>query len=305
MTRLEEHAKKLIEGLVQRYRVTSGEEFRLADYEPADTGKYDSSDKEAAQEALQRGVEWLADAQEVLAAQDRWSLLLVFQARDAAGKDSTIKHVMSGVNPQGCHVASFKQPSSEELDHDYLWRYHKQVPGRGQIGIFNRSYYEEVLVARIKKDVLAKQKLPAKLVGPDIWQQRYEDIANFENYLSHNGVRILKFFLNVSAEEQKKRFMKRLENPEKHWKFNPADIADRRLWDEYSNAYADAIRHTASEQAPWHIIPADNKWYMRFVVAAAVVQAIARLELAYPTPTPEQERELEKARAQLENESGC
>jgi PPK2 family polyphosphate:nucleotide phosphotransferase len=255
--------------------------------------------KEEASEWLQRGVAWLAEEQDKLYAQDRWAVLLVFQAMDAAGKDSTIKHVMSGVNPQGCQVTSFKQPSSEELDHDYLWRCMRHVPARGMIGIFNRSYYEEVLVVRVHPEYLGAQKLAPQLITKRIWQERYEDISNYEAYLARNGVVILKFFLHVSREEQKKRFLARLDEPEKNWKFSAADVKERVLWDRYQEAYDDAIRHTAAKHAPWYVVPADNKWYTRLVVAAAVVGAIADLQLAYPKVDASKRRELARAREAL------
>jgi len=235
----------------------------------------------------------------MLYAQDHWAVLLVFQAMDAAGKDGTIKHVTSGINPQGCEVTSFKQPSAEELDHDYLWRYLRHVPARGQIGIFNRSYYEEVLVVKVHQDLLTRQKLHPSLVTKHIWQERYEDIGNYERYLTRNGVRILKFFLHVSKAEQKRRFLSRLDEPEKHWKFSAADVAERKLWSEYQSAYEEAIRHTASREAPWFVVPADNKWFTRLVVAAAVVDAIAELDLHFPVVGPEKHAALAAARAQL------
>jgi PPK2 family polyphosphate:nucleotide phosphotransferase len=251
---------------------------------------------------LGQGVDWLAEQQDMLYAQDHWGLLLVFQAMDAAGKDGTIKHVTSGINPQGCEVTSFKQPSTEELDHDYMWRYLRHVPARGQIGIFNRSYYEEVLVVKVHQELLTRQKLPPALITKDIWKERYEDIANFEHYLTRNGVRILKFFLHVSKREQKRRFMERLNEPEKNWKFAAGDVTERQHWSEYQDAYEQAIRNTAAEHAPWYVVPADNKWFTRLVVAGAVVDAIAQLELAYPKISSKARQELDAARAQLEAE---
>jgi len=264
------------------YRVASGKGFRLADHDPGDTHRLRSEHKGQAAELLARGVEWLAEAQQKLYAQDRWSVLLVFQAMDAAGKDSTIKHVMSGVNPQGVQVTSFKAPSSEEIDHDFLWRCMKALPERGRIGIFNRSYYEEVLVVRVHQELLAKEKLPKQVVGKAIWNERCEDIAAVERYLARNGCLILKFFLNVSRDEQKKRFLERLDQPEKNWKFEPADVRERTHWDEYMAAYEEAIRHTAATHAPWYVVPADAKWFTRLVVAGAIVDGMDGLDLAYP-----------------------
>jgi PPK2 family polyphosphate:nucleotide phosphotransferase len=241
----------------------------------------------------------LADLQERLYAQDQWGLLLVFQAMDAAGKDGAIKHVMSGVNPQGCQVYSFKAPSSEELDHDYLWRCMKRLPERGRIGIFNRSYYEEVLVVRVHPDFLEKQKLPLTLIAQDVWKQRYEDICNFEQYLTRNGVVIRKFFLHVSKKEQKNRFLERLDKPEKHWKFSEADVKERAFWDDYMEAYEDMIRHTATKHAPWYVVPADNKWFTRVVVAAAVIEALADLNLKFPEVGEARLEELAAAKASL------
>lgn len=288
--------------LVKPYRITSGKGFRLRDFSPADTAGLKSADKVEAKEMLERGVEWLAEQQDMLYAQDHWAVLLVFQAMDAAGKDGTIKHVTSGINPQGCSVTSFKQPSSEELDHDYLWRCMRHVPARGQIGIFNRSYYEEVLVVKVHQELLRRQKLHPSLVTKKIWKQRYEDIASYEHYLVRNGILVLKFFLHVSKAEQKRRFMERLDNPAKNWKFSAADVAERGHWAAYQKAYEDAIRHTASKQAPWYVIPADNKWFTRLAVAAAVVQTIAGLKLHYPVVGAAERRELAAARARLRNE---
>ena len=291
-----------IENFISPYRVTSGKGFRLKDMDPGDTAQLKSADKAEAREMLARGVEWLAEEQDKLYAQDHWSVLLVFQAMDAAGKDGTIKHVTSGINPQGCTVTSFKQPSSEELDHDYLWRYMRNVPARGQIGIFNRSYYEEVLVVKVHEDLLARQKMHPSLVTKKIWDERYQDIGNFEKYLGRNGVVVLKFFLHVSKTEQKRRFMERLDKPEKNWKFSSSDVAERGHWKEYQEAYEDAIRNTASKAAPWYVVPADNKWFTRFVVAAAVVDAMASLKLHYPKVSPAKLKELAAARRQLEAE---
>jgi PPK2 family polyphosphate:nucleotide phosphotransferase len=273
---------KRIERFIAPYRVTQGQGFRLADIDPADTHRLAAEDKGDAKTWLSQGVNWLAQEQDLLYAQDRWSVLLVFQAMDAAGKDGTIKHVMSGVNPQGCQVFSFKQPSAEDLDHDFMWRYSQRLPERGRIGIFNRSYYEEVLVVRVHEAILASQKLPAKVVSEKIWKERLRDIASFEDYLARQGTVILKFFLHVSRKEQKNRFMERLDQPEKHWKFSPSDVHERQHWDRYMQAYEDAIRATASAHAPWFVVPADNKWFTRLVVATAIVDAIERLDLSYP-----------------------
>jgi PPK2 family polyphosphate:nucleotide phosphotransferase len=294
--------KKEILGQIQEYvhpfRVTKGKGFQLKDFDPGDTRGL-KMDKDAATELLARGTEWLAEEQEMLYAQDRWSLLLVFQAMDAAGKDGTIKHVLSGINPQGCQVFSFKQPSTEDLNHDFLWRYVKCLPDRGRIGIFNRSYYEEVLVVRVHPDILKKQKLPEGSVGKQIWDERLADIANFEDYLARQGTVILKFYLHLSREEQKKRFMERLDNPEKNWKFSPADIHERGFWDDYMHAFEEAIRATAAHHAPWYVVPADNKWFTRLIVAAAIVEAVEKLELSYPRIDAAKKTELMTARAAL------
>jgi PPK2 family polyphosphate:nucleotide phosphotransferase len=291
-----------VEEFLAPYRITRGKGFRLDRHDPADTAHLKSADKGEAKRLLARGVEWLAEQQEMLYAQDHWAVLLVFQAMDAAGKDSTIKHVMSGINPQGCQVTSYKQPSSEELDHDYLWRYLRNVPARGQIGIFNRSYYEEVLVVKVHQEHLRRQKLHPSLVTPRIWRERYEDIASYERHLHRNGVLVLKFFLNVSKAEQKRRFMDRLDQPAKNWKFSLADVGERGHWDAYQAAYAEAIRHTASPWAPWYVVPADNKWFTRLVVATAVVDAIARLDLQYPRLDATQQKALAEARRRLARE---
>ncbi|MGL6223968.1 MAG: polyphosphate kinase 2 family protein [Steroidobacteraceae bacterium] len=291
-----------IDKFVAPYRVTSGKGFRLKDFDPADTANFKSEDKDDARDMLARGVDWLTEEQDKLYAQDHWAVLLVFQAMDAAGKDGTIKHVTSGINPQGCAVTPFKQPSSEELDHDYLWRYMRNVPARGQIGIFNRSYYEEVLVVKVHQELLARQKMHPSLVTKKIWDERYQDIANYEKYLMRNGVLVLKFFLHVSKAEQKRRFMERLDNPDKNWKFSAADVAERQHWSEYQDAYEEAIRKTASKEAPWYVVPADNKWFTRLVVAVAVVQAIAGLKLHYPVVGPAKRKELAAARKQLDAE---
>jgi PPK2 family polyphosphate:nucleotide phosphotransferase len=273
---------KVARQLSRPYRIDKGRGFRLKDIDPADTGTLGAEDKPEAVEGLALGVDALAELQDKLYAQDRWAVLLVFQAMDAAGKDGTIKHVMSGVNPQGCQVYSFKQPSAEELDHDFLWRCVKNVPERGRIGIFNRSHYEEVLVVKVHPEYLAAQKLPPQLVGKDLWDNRYKDIRTFERYLARNGVLIRKFFLHVSRDEQKRRFLERIDEPEKNWKFSAADVKERAHWDAYMAAYQDMIRETSTPQAPWYVVPADNKWFTRIVVAAAIVDALASLDLHYP-----------------------
>jgi PPK2 family polyphosphate:nucleotide phosphotransferase len=278
------------------YRVTDGKGFRLKDIDPADTQDLGSEDKPRAKEALAMGVDVLADQQDMLYAQDRWGVLLIFQAMDAAGKDGTIKHVMSGVNPQGCQVYSFKGPSAEDLDHDYLWRCIKCLPERGRIGIFNRSYYEETLVVRVHREFLAKQTLPPELVTKDIWKDRFQDVRSFERYLSRNGIVVRKFFLHVSKKEQKRRFLERLENPEKNWKFSANDIKERAFWNNYMDAYEDMIRHTATEHAPWYVVPADNKWFTRIVVAAAIIETLASLNLKYPKVGPQKLKELAAAK---------
>ena len=295
MKELTKKARKIAEP----FRVSKGDDFRLKDVDPGDTLWLKTEDKAKAKDALAMGVEALAQLQELLYAQDQWSLLLIFQAMDAAGKDGAIKHVMSGVNPQGCQVYSFKSPTSEDLDHDYLWRCMKRLPERGRIGIFNRSYYEEVLVVRVHPEFLEKQKLPRKLVSKDIWKERYEDISNFERYLTRNGIVIRKFFLHVSKKEQKKRFLERLDKPEKHWKFSDADVREREFWDQYMEAYEDMIRHTAAKQAPWYVVPADNKWFTRVVVAAAVIEALDDLNLKFPEVDKARLKELEAAKESL------
>ena len=287
---------------LEPYRVTKGKGFQLKDFDPGDTRGL-KMDKGDAAELLRRGSKWLATEQDMLYAQDRWSLLLIFQAMDAAGKDGTIKHVMSGVNPQGCQVYSFKQPSAEELAHDFLWRYAIGIPARGRIGIFNRSYYEEVLVVRVHKTLLENQKLPPCLVTKRIWDERLADIARFEDYLTRQGVIILKFFLNLSRKEQKKRFMERLGKPDKNWKFSASDVRERQYWDDYIHAFEEAIGATATPHAPWYVVPADNKWYTRLVVAAAIVEAVENLDLEYPRVGAEKQKELAAARAQLAAES--
>ena len=284
------------------FRITDGTNFQLSRVDPGDTlhlDKSDKSDKKAAQAVLAEGVELLAGLQDKLYAQDRWAVLLIFQAMDAAGKDGTIKHVMSGVNPQGCQVSSFKAPSSVDLDHDYLWRANQCLPERGRIGIFNRSYYEETLVVRVHPELLARQTLPSKLMGDDIWKHRFHDIRHYEEYLARNGVVVRKFFLHLSKQEQKRRFLERLENPEKNWKFSASDIKERAYWDDYMRAYEEMIRHTASDVAPWYVVPADNKWFTRLVVAAAVIDTLDSLDLAYPTLSDEARASLAAAHQQL------
>ena len=295
---------KRIHAFVARHKVERGRGFRLKDHDPADTGGLADADKPEAQAWLQQGVAWLAEEQEKLYAQDRWAVLCVFQAMDAAGKDGTIKHVMSGVNPTGVQVTSFKQPSAEELDHTFLWRAQKAVPERGRIGIFNRSHYEDVLIARVHPAVLAAQKLPPELMGKKLWEQRYEDIRHFEQHLARNGVLVLKFFLHVSREEQRRRFLDRLEDTDKQWKFSTADVRERAYWDDYQRAYQDAIAATAAPHAPWYVVPADHKWYMRLVVVAAIVDAIEALGLNYPQTPPEERAQFADLRTQLEAEGG-
>ncbi len=284
------------------YRVENGKRFRLSDADPSDTAHLDSADADRARALLEQGIELLAELQNMLYAQDRWSLLLIFQAMDAAGKDGTIEHVMSGVNPQGVQVFSFKAPSPEELDHDFLWRCMRNLPERGRIGIFNRSYYEEVLVARVHPEILEGQKLPPELLGKRIWQERFEDIRNFERYLTRNGVVIRKFFLHVSKAEQKRRFLSRLGEPAKNWKFSASDVAERRHWKAYQRAYEDAIRETATPHAPWYVVPADHKWFTRLVVAAAIGEALLRLDLHYPKLSGAQQKALASARRELMRE---
>jgi PPK2 family polyphosphate:nucleotide phosphotransferase len=285
--------------LAKRYRIDDGKKFRLSDHDPADTWKLKS--KEHAQHWLEQGVARLTELQSTLYAQNKWALLLIFQAMDAAGKDSTIKHVMSGVNPQGCQVFSFKVPSEEDLNHDFLWRSSRCLPERGRIGIFNRSYYEEVLVVRVHPELLGHQKLPSALVSKDIWSNRFQDIASFERYLSRNGVIVRKFFLNVSKKEQKNRLLSRLEEPDKNWKFSAADLEERKLWNDYQDAYEHMIRRTATRQSPWYVIPADHKWFTRLAVAEAVVETLESLKLTFPEVDRAKQKELARIRKQLEN----
>ena len=285
--------------IARPYAITDGEKFRLEDVDPGDTASLGAEDKPRAKEALQTGVEALAELQDMLYAQDRWAVLLIFQAMDAAGKDGAIKHVMSGVNPQGCQVASFKAPSAEDLDHDYLWRCQKHLPERGRIGIFNRSHYEEVLVVRVHEELLRKQKLPPELITKDIWKDRLRDIRGFERYLGGNGILVRKFYLHVSKKEQKKRFLERIDEPEKNWKFSSADARERGHWKDYMKAYESAIRHTATKDAPWYVVPADNKWFTRIVVAAAIIDALASLDLHYPKVDKAKLEELARAKEGL------
>jgi PPK2 family polyphosphate:nucleotide phosphotransferase len=289
-----------IDKLLKRYRIEDGKHFRLKDHAPADTHGLGSEPQ--AKKLLANGIKEMNRLQDILAAQDRWGLLLIIQAMDAAGKDGTIKHVMSGVNPQGVQVASFKAPSAEELHHGYLWRCMRCVPARGRIGIFNRSYYEEVLVVRIHPEILENQKLPKALVTKHIWQERFEDINSFERYLTRNGIAVVKFYLHVSKKEQKRRFMERLDTPDKNWKFSASDVKERQFWDAYQEAYEDMIRHTASAYAPWYVVPADNKWFTRLVVSEAVVDAMKGMNLKYPKVSGAERAALTEARKQLENE---
>jgi PPK2 family polyphosphate:nucleotide phosphotransferase len=282
---------------VRTYRVESGKGFKLKDYDPADTAHWRS--KEHAEQALQQGIERMAELQDKLYAQDHWAVLLIFQAMDAAGKDGAIKHVMSGVNPQGCQVYSFKAPSETELQHDFLWRTTRDLPERGHIGIFNRSYYEEVLVVRVHPKILDNEKLPSSVVGKTIWQERFEDIHAFERHMWRNGTVIRKFFLHLSKKEQKKRFLARLDEPGKNWKFSAADIRERDYWDDYQNAYEDMIRNTASKHAPWYVVPADNKWFSRLVVAEVIIHTLESLNLAYPKVEDDKRKELESAKQSL------
>jgi len=288
------------EKFIKPFRVQHGKHFRLKDYDPAETRGLASH--EDAIELLESGIHQMAELQDRLYAQNRWGLLVIFQAMDAAGKDSVIKHVMSGVNPQGCEVYSFKQPSLEELDHDYLWRASKVLPRRGHIGIFNRSYYEEVLVVRVHDELLKSEHLPPSLITKHIWKERFEDICRFEHYLAHNGFVILKFFINVSKEEQKKRFLERLRDPRKNWKLSPSDVRERERWDDYMGTYEDMIAHTATEYAPWYVIPADNKWFTRLVVAEVIIETMEHLKLKYPKVDAAQRKELKAAMAQLRSE---
>jgi PPK2 family polyphosphate:nucleotide phosphotransferase len=286
---------------VKPFEIADGSGFRLKDFDPAETLGLKS--KERAQETLERGIVRLSKLQEKLYAQDRWGILLILQAMDAAGKDSTIKHVMSGVNPQGCQVNSFKSPSAEELQHDFLWRTSRSLPERGQIGIFNRSYYEEVLAVRVHPEFLAAEKIPAALSTDGVWRNRFEDINAFERYLSRNGFVVLKFFLYLSKKEQKKRFLERLEDPDKNWKFSMSDALERKHWSQYMAAYEDMIRNTSTKRAPWYVVPADHKWFTRLVVAEAVIDALERLDLSFPKIDAQKRKELKDARDALEQEA--
>lgn len=283
------------------FRVDDGAKFSLSDFDPADTGGIDS--KQDSADLLQKGLARLSEMQEKLYAQDQWAVLLIFQAMDAAGKDSLIKHVMSGVNPTGCQVFSFKAPSSEELNHDFLWRSTRNLPERGRIGIFNRSYYEEVLVVRVHDELLENERIPPDLITKDIWKERFEDICAFERYLAHNGVVIRKFFLNVSKKEQKKRFLSRLNDPDKNWKFSADDVKERERWDDYMNAYEEMIQHTATRHAPWYVVPADNKWFTQLTVASAIVETLENLNLAFPKLNGAKRKELNAARRHLQRRS--
>jgi PPK2 family polyphosphate:nucleotide phosphotransferase len=285
--------------LARDFRIDDGKTFRLKDYDPGDTHKLLS--KEQAAELLQTNVNVMRDLQEKLFAQDQWALLLIFQAMDAAGKDGMINHVFSGVNPQGCEVWSFKQPSAEELNHDFLWRTNRRLPERGHIGIFNRSYYEEVLVVRVHREFLLKEQLPIRLVTKSIWGERFEDICNLEHYLTRNGVVVRKFFLHISREEQRQRFLKRLDESLKNWKFSDADVREREHWDEYMAAYEDMIRHTTTSEAPWYVVPSDHKWFSRAVVSAAIIKTLDSLNLAFPTVDAARGKDLEAARRHLAN----
>ena len=291
--------KKLFK-LAGEYRVAHGKSFRLKDFDPADTRGLHLKDQ--ADELLQQSVLRLQEMQDKLYAQDQWAVLLIFQAMDAAGKDGVIKHVMSGVNPQGVQVSSFKQPSVEELDHDFLWRTTVRLPARGDIGVFNRSYYEEVLVVRVHPEFLKRQRLPKELVGKDLWKERFEDIRNLEQHLVRNGTVIRKFFLNVSNEEQNRRFLARLDEPDKNWKFSDADVKERQYWDGYMKAYEDMIRHTATPDAPWYVIPANHKWFMHLMVSAAIIETLEGLDLEYPQVDSDRLKELQAARKALERE---
>jgi PPK2 family polyphosphate:nucleotide phosphotransferase len=291
-----------IRKFIKPYVIRDGHKFRLQDHDPADTHHLNSEDKPEAKKILVQGVQVLSEMQDTLYAQGEWGLLLIFQAMDAAGKDGTIKHVMSGVNPQGVDVFSFKAPSTDDLAHDYMWRSLRCVPSRGKIGIFNRSYYEEVLVVRVHPELLDKQRIPDQFRQDHFWRNRYEDINGFERYLTRNGIAVRKFFLNVSRKEQKKRFMERLDNPDKNWKFSTSDVKERKCWDDYQDAYEKMIRSTATEHAPWIVVPADNKWFSRLLVVASIADALHDMHLKYPVVTEEKLSELKEARRQLESE---
>lgn len=295
--------EKKLRSLATLYRIDHGKKFRLHDFDPSDTAGLSKEFKEESEQLLQHSTQQLAEMQDKLYAQDRWGLLLIFQAMDAAGKDGTIKHVMSGVNPQGCQVFSFKSPSVEELQHGYLWRTSTCMPARGKIGIFNRSYYEEVLVVRVHPELLEAERLPAVCLNDNIWKERFEDISAFERYATRNGTEIRKFFLNVSKDEQKRRFLSRLDEPEKNWKFSAADVRERGFWDDYQRNYEDMIRHTSSKHAPWIVVPADNKWFARLVVSSVIVHALKDMMLAFPEVSAEKRRALAAARRELEGKT--
>jgi PPK2 family polyphosphate:nucleotide phosphotransferase len=299
---MEKSSYKNIRKFIAPYLIEDGKDFRLKDHDPEDTHQLHSEDKPEVKEWLEQSVALLSEMQDMLYAQSNWGLLLIFQAMDAAGKDGTIKHVMSGVNPQGVEVFSFKAPSSEEIAHDFMWRTNRRLPARGKIGIFNRSYYEEVLVVRVHPELLEKQKIPKELREKHVWRSRCEDITAFERYLTRNGIAIRKFFLNISKKEQKRRFLERLENPEKNWKFSAADVQEREYWDDYQSAYEKMIQNTASKQAPWVVVPADNKWFTRLLVVATIVEALSGMDLEYPKVSEEQRAALKSARKQLEKE---
>ena len=283
--------------IAHKFRIDNGKHFRLKDYDPADTGHWKSKDH--ATEALVQGIARTAELQDKLYAQDNWALLLIFQAMDAAGKDGAIKHVMSGVNPQGCEVRSFKAPSAQELQHDFLWRTTCKLPERGHIGIFNRSYYEEVLVVRVHSEILKSQGIPEKLIGKQIWDDRFEDICSFERHMARNGTVIRKFFLHVSKKEQKERFLERLDEPEKNWKFSASDVHERDCWSDYQDAYEQMIQNTSTKHAPWYVVPADNKWFTRLVISTVVVDTLESLSLSYPNVDDAKRRELEQAKKKL------
>src|SRR6266478_5449521 len=296
---MEKMKAKHVHEFIERYVVESGEDFRIKDHDPGDTHDLKSGDKPEAKRLTEEGIVLLREMQDKLYAQSNWGLLLIFQAMDAAGKDSTIKHVMSGVNPQGVEVHSFKEPSSGELAHDFLWRTNRCLPARGKIGIFNRSYYEEVLVVRVHPHLLKAEKLADELVTKHIWQERYEDINAFERFLTHDGVVVRKFFLNVSRKEQRKRFLERLGDSKKNWKFSMDDIKERKFWGDYQEAYEEMVQNTATKRAPWYVVPADNKWYGRLVVASAIIEALNGLDLAFPDVDKEKKKELEAIREAL------
>jgi PPK2 family polyphosphate:nucleotide phosphotransferase len=287
--------------LIKRYRIDDPRHFRLSDHDPADTNDVEM-DKEKAKTILSQDIVRLEQLQELLYAQSHWAVLVIFQAMDAAGKDSAIKHVMSGINPQGCEVHAFKQPSQEELDHDFLWRAAMRLPARGRIGIFNRSYYEEMLVVRVHPELLEKERIPPPLVKRHVWKKRFEDVNAFERHLAKNGMVILKFFLNVSKQEQKRRFLERLENPAKRWKFSSSDVTERALWSRYMQAYDETIRETSTPTAPWYVVPADHKPFARLVVAAALVEALEQLDLSFPEVGQAQLEEMQRIRTALEQE---